>query len=176
MKIMLDVSPHKLQQCSIRYGHDFWQLLTPLRINKLAGVPYGIDNGCFGDFKEKEFEQLLENARHQECLIDGNRPKFICIPDFVGSAVRTMDLYDIFKRKLNGLPAALVLQDGIGNIRIPWDEIAAVFVGGTDKFKISQEAMDACKLAKMLGKWVRVGRVNSTQRALYFISSGISRA
>ena len=141
-----------------------------------------MDNGCFSEFKEKEWISLLDDVREQEHQLKRAHIKFVCAPDFVGSAVRTMDLFNVFKRKINPLPAALVLQDGIGMVQIPWDEIAAVFVGGTDKFKTSTEAMDACRAAKMLGKWVHVGRINSTQRALFWMDiadscdgSGVSR-
>ena len=59
---------------------------------------------------------------------------------------------------------ALVLQDGIGDFSIPWNEISAVFVGGSDNFKISPECIRACKTANIMGKWVHVGRVNGPER------------
>ncbi len=75
-----------------------------------------------------------------------------------------------------------LLQDGIGELAIPWDELDAVFIGGTDAFKISAEARAAAVAARMLGKWVHVGRVNTAERALYWRNladsidgSGISR-
>lgn len=77
---------------------------------------------------------------------------------------------------------ALVLQDGIGNFSIDWSKVDAVFVGGSDAFKISDEAISACKVAKMLGKWVHVGRVNTVERVRNWIGladsidgSGISK-
>jgi len=168
MKIMLDCSPQKLADCTKKYNYEFWQLRTPARYNNLAGVPYGIDNGCYVGFREKEFFKLVDEVRDGEHQIDFIRPKFVCAPDIVGDATRTLDLYDYFKRKLIGLPVCLVLQDGIGNHRIPWDELSAVFVGGSDTFKTSTEAMNACKVARMLGKWVHVGRVNSEARARWW--------
>lgn len=165
---MLDASRPKIKACTERYGYEFWQLRTPLRYNKLAGVPYGLDNGCFSGFKEKAFFDLVDEIRDGENQPDFIRPKFVCSPDIVGDAARTLDLFDHFKRKLIGVPACLVLQDGIGNHRIPWAEISAVFVGGTDSFKTSPEALNACKVAKMLGKWIHVGRVNSGQLAVYW--------
>ena len=175
MKIMLDCSPKKINEYSERYGVDFWQLRTPLTQYALAGVPYGLDNGCFKQFKRKEWEGLLLDAHE-------HNPKFVCLPDIVGDAVRTLDLFDCFERQTNNLPRALVLQDGIGNHRIDWSKLSAVFVGGSDNFKISQEAMNACKTAKMLGKWVHVGRVNTASRVKDWIGiadsidgSGISR-
>lgn len=161
MKIMLDCSPAKIKEYSKRYDYEFWQLRTPLTNYKLAGVPYGLDNGCFKEFHERKWLKLVEDA-------DRHTPKFVAVPDIVGDAVRTLDLYHHFKRKLHGLPTCLVLQDGIGNLQIPWDEIAAVFIGGSDRFKTSTEAMNACRVAKMLGKWVHIGRVNSAQRVEYW--------
>ena len=175
MKIMLDCSPKKIHEYRERYGVDFWQLRTPLTQYALAGVPYGLDNGCFKRFNEKAWSRLLNEAEE-------NMPKFVCLPDMVGDAVRTLDLFDAFESKTNGLPRCLVLQDGIGNHRIDWNKLSAVFVGGSDAFKISEEAMNACKTAKMLGKWVHVGRVNTAQRVRHWLGvadsidgSGISQ-
>jgi hypothetical protein len=175
MKIMLDCSSKKIHAYRDRYGGDFWQLRTPLTAYALAGVPYGLDNGCFKRFNKKTWERLLDEA-------EDNMPKFVCLPDIVGDAARTLDLFDAFEIKTNGLPRALVLQDGIANHRIPWDKMAAVFVGGSDSFKTSDEAMNACRTAKMLGKWVHVGRVNTAARVNYWKGmadsidgSGISR-
>jgi hypothetical protein len=76
----------------------------------------------------------------------------------------------------------LVLQDGIGEFAIDWNRVDAVFVGGSDAFKVSDEARNACKAAKMLDKWVHVGRVNTAQRVSQWIGladsidgSGISK-
>ncbi len=175
MKIRLDCSPKKIHEYSERYDHDFWQLRTPLTNYALSGKPYGLDNGCFSRFPEKAWEKLLVDA-------ELNRPVFVCLPDIVGDARRTLDLFNIFSQQLNELPKALVLQDGIGNFEIPWKEIDAVFVGGSDQFKISPEAINACKAAKMLGKWVHVGRVNTVERVNNWLNiadsidgSGISK-
>ena len=177
MKIMLDCSPAKIAEYSSRYNHEFWQLRTPLTAYKLAGVPYGLDNGCFNfsNFDEKTWRRLVDEVSRNDC-------KFITTPDMVGDAIRTMDLYHHYKRRLHGLPTCLVLQDGIGQLQIPWHELAAVFVGGSDRFKVSTEAMNACLVAKMLGKWVHVGRVNGAERVHYWKGiadsidgSGVSR-
>ena len=175
MKIMLDCSPKKIHEYRDKYNADLWQLRTPLTQYALAGVPYGLDNGCFKRFKRKQWERLLDEAESQ-------MPKFVALPDIVGDAVRTLDLFDAFERQTNGLPRALVLQDGIGNHRIEWSKLSAVFVGGSDNFKISDEAFNACRTAKMLGKWVHVGRVNTASRVKNWLGladsidgSGISK-
>lgn len=175
MKIMLDCSPAKIHEYTERYGYEFWQLRTPLTQYKLAGVPYGLDNGCFAKFEKKAWRRLLEDARQ-------TRPIFVCLPDIVGDARRTLDLFDAFLEETEGLPRALVLQDGIGRHRINFSKVDAVFIGGSDEFKISTEAFNAAKAAKMLDKWVHVGRVNTAKRVMDWIGkadsldgSGISR-
>lgn len=175
MKIMLDCSPAKIAEYSERYGYEFWQLRTPLTRYALAGVPWALDNGCFARFERDAWLRMLDEA-------EANPPKFVTLPDIVGCARRTLDLFECFKLRTVGLPRALVLQDGIANHPIPYGELAAVFVGGTDRFKISDEARNACRAAKMLGLWVHVGRVNTAARVRDWIGladsidgSGISR-
>ena len=159
MKIMLDLSPSRIEELSEKYDYEFWQLRTPLTKYKLSGRPYGLDNGCFTKFDEKTWLRLIQEARESEAEI-----KFVTLPDIVGDATRTLDLFEAYRWKTQFLPRALVLQDGIGQHRIDWHMIDAVFVGGSDAFKISTEAINAAKVAKMLGKWVHVGRVNTVSR------------
>lgn len=175
MKIMLDCSPAKIHAYREKYKVDFWQLRTPLTQYKIAGVPYGLDNGCFSVFHKKTWRNLLKQAREI-------KPVFVCLPDIVGDARRTLDLFDAFIDETEGLPRALVLQDGIGNHPIPFKQMDAIFIGGSDEFKTSVEAFNAAKAAKMLDKWVHVGRVNTAKRVLQWIDyadsidgSGISR-
>ena len=175
MKVMLDCSPRKITEYMERYSHEFWQLRTPLTGYKIAGVPWGLDNGCFTEFNRPKWERMVIESETE-------RPVFVTLPDIVGDAVRTLELFDHFKLFTNEVPRALVLQDGIGQHRIPWDDVAAVFVGGSDDFKYSQEAINACKAARMLGKWVHVGRVNTASRVRNWAEfadsldgSGISR-
>jgi len=175
MKIMLDCSPNKIHEYRERYDYDFWQLRTPLTAYALSGVPYGLDNGCFKRFNRKTWERMLKEAEE-------NRPMFVCLPDVVCDAARTLDLFEYFKPMTDGLPRCLVLQDGISNHRINFNDLDAVFVGGSDGFKVSAEAMNACKAAKMLGKWVHVGRVNTAARVIHWLGvadsidgSGISK-
>jgi hypothetical protein len=158
MKIMLDKSPRQLAEYSERYGYEFWQLRTPLtQYARALGVRYGHDNGCFKEFKRAIWERQLTEARN-------DTPVFVCLPDIVGDAARTLELFEHFMEVTTGLPRALVLQDGIERIHIPWNDLAAVFIGGSDRFKSAPETMAAAKTAKWLGKWVHVGRVNTAAR------------
>lgn len=174
--LLLDKSPGQLAEYRERYGVAFGQLRTPLtKYARLEGVPYGLDNGCFAEFFEQRWLRLLDEA-------EDDRPLFVTLPDVVGDAPRTMELFEHFKLRTNGHPRALVLQDGIEKVQIPWRDLAAVFVGGSDRFKYSQEAVNCAKVARMLGKWVHVGRVNEDRRALQWLDladsfdgSGISQ-
>lgn len=162
MKIMLDCSPAKIADYRERYGDVIWQLRTPLTNYARAECEYGLDNGCFVGLDLRAWLRLVEQART-------DRPVFVTLPDVVGDAARTQELFEHFKRHTEGLPRALVLQDGIERTRIPWDDIVAVFIGGSDRFKHSPEAIAAAKAAKMLGKHVHVGRVNTAARARNWI-------
>lgn len=161
MKIMLDCSSAKIEEYSKRYNYNFGQLRTPLTAYGLSDKVYGLDNGCFSKFDKKTWRRLVSEAKGQDLEY---QPKFVCSPDIVGDARRTLELFDQFYDEISPLPVCLVLQDGIGDFNIDWNRVDAVFVGGSDAFKVSNEAFNACKAAKMLGKWVHVGRVNTAQR------------
>lgn len=183
MKIMLDCSEEKIKLYSKKYEYDFWQLRTPLTRYKIANVPWALDNGCFSNFEYTAWSKMLDEADDLSCKFNNPHPPiFVTLPDCVGNAKRTKELFDFFYLQTVGLPRALVLQDGIEKIDIPWKEISAVFVGGSDDFKISKEVFDICRVAKMLKKWVHIGRVNTTKRALDWVEiadscdgSGMSR-
>ena len=184
MKILLDCSPRKIAEYREKYDHDFWQLRTPLTRNAIGGTPWGLDNGCFTQFNRSVWLKMVKEAlQHTSHTIEQRRRNiFVALPDIVGDAVRTLDLFEHFEHQTNGCKRALVLQDGIGHHRIPWSRIHAVFVGGSDSFKTSPEAINACKAAKMMNKWVHVGRVNTASRVRNWVEladsidgSGISR-
>lgn len=176
MKIMIDNSPTMIKAKSEKFDYELWQLRTPLTQYKHAGLPYGLDNGCFKRFKKTTWQTMLD-----ESLV--NPALFCTLPDIVGDARRTLELFDIFHKQIHpSHKRALVLQDGIGEHAIPWNNLDAVFVGGSDEFKISTEAINAARTAKILGKWVHVGRVNSPGRVFNWNGladsidgSGISR-
>lgn len=176
MKILLDCSPAKIMEYRERYGVDFWQLRTPLTgYRRCPDVPYALDNGCFARFERDAWMRLVEESYDDP-------PLFLTLPDIVGDAARTVELFHAFRHKVNGVRLALVLQDGIENVEIPWNLLHCVFVGGSDDFKYSKEALAAARAAKMLDKWVHVGRVNTAKRVRNWIGladsidgSGISR-
>lgn len=171
MIVMLDTSRQSWDEAHTELGSiGIEQLLTPLtryRLHNPDGY-FAIDNGAFSGFDEKAFDSLLKREweRRYQC-------RFVAVPDVVASARRTAELFDHFWTQLNGWPLAYVCQDGQENVPIPWGEIAAIFIGGSNAFKESQAAIDCIKVAKILGKWVHVGRINTPGRFEAFEQLGV---
>jgi len=59
---------------------------------------------------------------------------------------------------------ALVAQDGLESLPVPWEDFDALFIGGSTAWKLSEAARELCQEAKRRGKWVHMGRVNSLRR------------
>lgn len=123
---------------------------------------FAADNGCFADPKKYSndgFLSWLDKLDRKACL-------FAVAPDIVGNAEGTRErAYPMLPciRQL-GFKAALVAQDGEKNDFINWDQLDAIFIGGTTEWKLSQAAADIVAAAKQKGKWVHMGRVNSFKR------------
>ena len=162
---MLDTS-HDLDQAAQELGCPVEQLLTPLtrfRPQK-PDQSFALDNGAFAGFDADAFRALLrrESSRVDLC-------RFVAVPDVVGSARRTLELFDHWRHEIKGgWPLALVAQDGQESLPIPWPWIKAVFIGGTTEWKMSQHATAIIRAAQAFEKWVHVGRVNTPGRFEHF--------
>lgn len=171
MHVFLDTS-HDFALCERELNAPVGQLVTPTSWRSLRDPDrlWAIDNGAFSEFDEKTFLSVLN--RH----IDPDRRncKFVAVPDVVGSARRTLEVFEFWWDRLTeDWPIALVAQDGQEALPIPWTQLAAIFIGGTDAFKLSPGAAHIIKAAKILGKWVHVGRVNTPSRFRYFEELGV---
>ena len=161
MKFLIDTSPAKL--ATIKSELVAGQLLTPLTNYQNAKGVFAVDNGAFSGFDSSAFERLLSrNEKHnQKCL-------FVTVPDIVGNARRTRELYFHYTQKEFMKPWtekwAFVLQDGMEDFAIEWYAMRYLFVGGTNAFKDSNAAYDIVKTAKALDVPVHVGRVNTFKR------------
>lgn len=158
-----------LDTCEAEIGEKVGQLLTPLTRYRLRDPsrPWAIDNGAFAGFEEKAFLALLKREEHhrENCL-------FVTAPDVVGSARRTLEVFEHYRPKLEGWKVALAMQDGQEHLPIPWADIEAIFVGGSTNWKVSDNAAHCIAAAKALGKWVHVGRVNDAARWDHFEKLG----
>src|SRR5262249_43119571 len=92
------------------------------------------------------------------------------------SAIRTLEVFERWQTRLAGWRPALACQDGQENLPIPWASIAAVFIGGSTKWKCSEHVKHIIKAAKALGKWVHVRRVNDPERWDHFEDLGADSA
>ena len=126
-----------------------------------VGIPWAIDNGAFKGFDEDKFTRLLKKY-----VAHPFRPLFVAMPDVVADHETTLRLWSRWHRDL--VPyfnRAFVLQDGITDWhQVPWDYCEAIFIGGTTEFKLSKTTKFLCDMARYMGKWVHMGRVNSFKR------------
>lgn len=168
MIALLDTS-EELSVCDAEMGSSVGQLLTAAPGFRLRDPdrPWAIDNGAFSRFDEKRFLAILEREAHhkERCL-------FVTVPDVVSSARRTLEVFDRWKDRLPGWRLALACQDGQEDLPIPWDDLAAIFIGGSTLWKCSDSAAQCIKAAQALGKWVHVGRVNDPARWMHFEKLG----
>lgn len=91
----------------------------------------------------------------------------------VGDAIATLEQFELWHMWLAHLPLAFVLQDGAERpSMVPWDAIAAVFVGGSTEWKLSRAAADLVREARRRRLHVHMGRVSSARRIRYARSIG----
>lgn len=158
-----------LAQCEAEIGVPVGQLLTPLTRYRLRDPerPFAIDNGWYAGGDIPAFYALLARETHhrEKCL-------FVTAPDVVGSARRTLEVFKAWRPRLDGWKVALVCQDGQEDLPIPWDEIDAVFIGGSTNWKCGPHAAHIVRAAKALEKWVHAGRVNTPARFDHFEKLG----
>jgi hypothetical protein len=168
MIVLLDTS-EDLDICAAEIGCEVGQLLTPLTGFRLRDPdrPWAIDNGAFAKFDANAFMSRLR--RHEEhkakCL-------FVVAPDVVASARRTLEVFAYWRPRLEGWKVALACQDGQEDLPIPWEQIDAVFIGGSTNWKGSHHASAIVKAAKALAKHVHIGRINGPVRWKHFEDLG----
>lgn len=164
---MLDTA-QDLKKCAAEIGRECGELLTPLTFRKWKGTTYGIDNGAFANFNATDFRSLLKRMEpdRKDC-------RFVAVPDVVGSARRTVEVFEHWYPELRTWPLAIVAQDGAADLPLPWSRVAAVFIGGSTEFKLSTEAVHIIKAAQAMQKWVHVGRVNTPLRLQKFEKLGV---
>lgn len=124
---------------------------------------WAMDNGCFTDGypgDDAYLDLLAELAPHAD------RCMFATAPDIVGDAAGTLERSAPMLERIRalGYPVALVAQDGLENLTVPWSTFDCLFVGGSTLWKLSTAAADLILEAHHKGKAVHIGRVNSRRR------------
>jgi len=132
-------------------------------------ITWAADNGCYTNPDRSLASYLrflagFSRQAKQRCL-------FATALDVVGdhAATRRRSMPCLTPIRNLGYAVAYVAQDGIeaGDRLIPWDQIDALFIGGTTDWKLSAEAKAVALRARSRGKWVHMGRVNSWRRYTY---------
>lgn len=122
---------------------------------------WAADNGCFTEagWTVDGWWSWLERLNPAGCL-------FATAPDVVGDAQATIDRSAEWLPRIRalGFPAALVAQDGLEHLPVPWADFDVLFVGGSTEWKLSPPCADLMAQAKARGMHVHVGRVNSWKR------------
>lgn len=141
---------------------------------RVAGTQWCADNGCFNAKTypgDEAWFRWLAGLDRDGCL-------FATAPDVVGDAVATLERSAPWLPRIRalGLPAALVAQNGLEDLPVPWDDFDVLFIGGDTAWKLGPHARALTAEAKRRGKWVHMGRVNSGRRMRYADAIGCDSA
>jgi hypothetical protein len=147
-------------------------LNTPRSSYSLEGVAvWAVDNGAFtGRYPgDDEYMALLRRwePHRDRCL-------FVAAPDVVGDGEATLALLPGMAARIRqaGWPVALVGQDGMEDMDVPWHLVDWLFVGGSTEWKLGEGAGRLIRRAQAEGKKVHVGRVNTGRRFRRFAQMG----
>lgn len=147
-------------------GHirpDLPAMVTPAMGQKPPrGQLWAADTGCFRQPDTFSFagylqwlNELAADDYLEQCL-------FATAPDRVGDAVATLEhsipTFPYIQEV--GYEVALVAQDGLEDLVVPWDEFECLFIGGTNRWRASEAVPALAAEAKEQGKWLHMGRVN----------------
>lgn len=148
---------------------NLWGVLTTPAHNGIAagvrdGKPWAADNQAFTKgFRPDVFFPWLKSmeVHRDSCL-------WVAVPDVVGDAAATLDLFERWRGDFAGWPVAFVAQDGQEDLELPDGEWDCLFVGGSTEWKESQAAVSVIRRAQALGKRIHIGRVNWGRRYRLF--------
>lgn len=141
-------------------------MVTPEMGNRLPRHGYfAIDNGCYSKphaFKWDKYQRYIDRL----LTADGERCLFVAAPDAPFDADGTLARFEEYgeRMKATGAPVAVVTQDGMQAEDLPWNDIDALFIGGSTEWKTGQESAAIAHEAHRRGLWVHMGRVNGQSR------------
>lgn len=158
--------------------HELGYIDTPMQSlwnRRPPGVIWCADNGCFGSGWPGEDAWLEWLGRNRQ---DAASCAFATAPDVVGQAEATLERSRPMLPLIRalGYPAALVAQDGLEDLPVPWAEFDALFIGGSTDWKLGPAARALGCEALDRGKRLHMGRVNSGKRFRYARALGCDSA
>lgn len=124
---------------------------------------WAIDNGCFAQgerFNVEAFLFWLSGLEHRAHC------RFAVAPDVLLDAKATLERSApiLPRMRAMGYRPALVAQNGLESLRVPWSTFDCLFIGGDTEWKLSDAAKHLTAEALKRRKWVHMGRVNSYKR------------
>lgn len=98
---------------------------------------------------------------------------WVVVPDVVADAHATRAV-ERLAPMLSDLPLAYAVQDGSGEVGVPWEEPAlrCLFLAGSDRYKLSREMAEIAAAGRRRGLLVHGARCNSERRARHFVDIG----
>ena len=133
------------------------------------GEEWGLDNGAFGAWQDNtewdsaDFVDKAQRAAEMDgCVL-------AVLPDLVGQGERSLDFSLDWLTRLPKLPWYLAVQDGMqhqpvwGRVMDSLDGIDGLFIGGTDRFKLTAGVWRVT--ADMTGKKLHYGRAGTPAKA-----------
>ncbi len=170
---------------------------------RIDGVPWCADNGAFAArWTEDVWWRWLTAQTPYAATCD-----FAVAPDVVGAAAATLELAEDWCPRIRdlGYRVALVAQNGLEELPVPWGEFDVLFLGGSleclpcmyvydlprkpkrnepcphcgrllTEWKLGPHAATIAALAVLRGVPVHCGRVNSRKRLAYARTIGCSSA
>lgn len=137
------------------------------------GMVWCCDNDAFsgGYVGDDRFLSWLTTRPAATC-------RFVTAPDVVGDAAATLARSAPMLPRIRdlGYPVALVAQNGIEDMAVPWSTFDVLFIGGDTAWKLGPAARAVVAEARRRGRWVHMGRVNSWRRLRYAHQIGCDSA
>ena len=123
------------------------------------GQLWAADHGTFNHPEKFSLAAYLIWLNEFAANGDAERCLFATAPDVWADAAATLErarpcmpyIQDI------GYKVALVAQDGLEDLEVPWDEFDCLFLGGTTKWKVGEAAYALAQEAKAQDKWLHMG-------------------
>jgi hypothetical protein len=176
MRIMVSGNTRAVEEAARRgYADVLGVLVQPHQHNHrgfgpATGLHTVFDNAAFSNPDARAFWNLMVDGWDLAGAID-----WIACPDVVCCHGMTLVQWHAFRAELEyeigcvPVPLAFVLQNGVEDDleSVPWDDAAAVFLGGDDDFKLGAAGRVCARESQKRGKPLHVGRVNSVSRLLY---------
>lgn len=154
-------------------AHGWRLLVSAAGVLRSEGMPYALDNGAWSAYQQG---RPFDDAAFVRALrLLGAGADWTTLPDVVAGGHASLDLSLRWMRQvLDESPRSLLaVQDGIGaeDVRPFLGERVGIFVGGSTAWKLATIDRWAA-LAREIGCWCHVGRVNTARRIRHCATAG----